>query len=516
MAKLNRATILGKIVGFFTTNGNGDITGAQLNEVQQDIIDSYPNFLDNEVGAQEYVSTRTYNIGEATVFEGQFFTANQNGITGAFDPAKWDLVDSTGSVLFSFPAWDNTTDFPTGTTVRRMGDLFTSTITPNIGNPPEVGFGWDIKGHSDGKSNNVWQAGFFKKNETVRHPRNNKLYEFKSSLPTGESLNIDVEIRTGLWLLVEGNTDQLLGPVLEFADSSQPVPNTPELDGDAYVLTNPSPTLVPTSIIWQAGTTVRYQYAGGTDLSSVPLVGNLIHEGAINASNDGVFAISAVNDGSDFIEVTNALRTDATDDELAATGTSFTSHLEWDGAKPTDHVTFNTADAKFYGTTPIEGALSYDEDLKEVLFYNGTVWKRITEQSVGEMHMQDNAIATVIGFIDTPVKMLGTFLVGCLTMEWSFATGTLTYTGPKRFFQIILSSAVTTAANKDITVYIAKNGVVDPALGISSKIGAGSDNRSVASSGIIELESGDTVEGWIENNSDATNITVIDINISLK
>lgn len=69
------------------------------------------------------------------------------------------------------------------------------------------------------------------------------------------------------------------------------------------------------TIAWQSGTTVRYTFNGTPDLSAVAAGDSLVVASATNASNNGTFIITTVNDGSDYIQVTNALRTDNTLDE---------------------------------------------------------------------------------------------------------------------------------------------------------------------------------------------------------
>lgn len=72
------------------------------------------------------------------------------------------------------------------------------------------------------------------------------------------------------------------------------------------------------SILWQSGNTIRYTFNGTPDLSSITVGEYMLCNDSTNASNNGHFEITAVDDGSDWIEVTNAGRSDATDDEASA------------------------------------------------------------------------------------------------------------------------------------------------------------------------------------------------------
>ena len=68
------------------------------------------------------------------------------------------------------------------------------------------------------------------------------------------------------------------------------------------------------AIEWQSGTTLRYTMSGSPNLSAVVAGQTLQVVDAANALHNGYFEITAVSDGSDYIEVTNADVTDDTTD----------------------------------------------------------------------------------------------------------------------------------------------------------------------------------------------------------
>jgi len=72
------------------------------------------------------------------------------------------------------------------------------------------------------------------------------------------------------------------------------------------------------NITWQSGNTIRYTFSGSPDLSGVANGDVLIVTGATNPSNNGTFLITAVSDPSDYVDVTNLGRSDATDDETGS------------------------------------------------------------------------------------------------------------------------------------------------------------------------------------------------------
>jgi len=76
-------------------------------------------------------------------------------------------------------------------------------------------------------------------------------------------------------------------------------------DGNPFYTSNLSNTEIQ-AIANVSGDTWKYTLESGADLSEV-LVGNIAHfSGCTNSANNGDFVITDVNDGSDYIEVTNA------------------------------------------------------------------------------------------------------------------------------------------------------------------------------------------------------------------
>lgn len=90
------------------------------------------------------------------------------------------------------------------------------------------------------------------------------------------------------------------------------------------------------NINWQSGNTIRYTFSGSPDLSGVSPLDMLVISGSTNILNDGSYIISAVNNASDWIEVTNTAISDATQDE---TGSPATATATTDGAVITEPTT---------------------------------------------------------------------------------------------------------------------------------------------------------------------------------
>lgn len=141
--------------------------------------------------------------------------------------------------------------------------------------------------------------------------------------------------------------------------SPQSAPPT-EVEDDIYLLDDTGVVYDIDTIAWQSGNTIRYTFNGTPNLSAITAGDYLVTSGNGNSSNDGTFVISAVNDGSDYIEITNANRSDATDDEASdAVGTAYYTLEEWDGASKGSHIKFDGTN--WNSVNAQDGAICYDE-----------------------------------------------------------------------------------------------------------------------------------------------------------
>ena len=154
--------------------------------------------------------------------------------------------------------------------------------------------------------------------------------------------------------------------------SGQSAPPT-EVSGDVYLIDTTGTAYDIDTITWQSGNTIRYTFNGSPDLSAIAADDYFVTSGNTNSSNDGVFVISAVNDGSDYIEITNVNRDDNTDDEATdAIGTGYYTLAEWDGVQKNSHARFDGND--WVILSPNNGDTCFDETSAELLIFNGTSW----------------------------------------------------------------------------------------------------------------------------------------------
>jgi hypothetical protein len=166
-------------------------------------------------------------------------------------------------------------------------------------------------------------------------------------------------------------TETQLPKALDYV-SAQSAPPT-EVTGDVYLIDTTGTAYDINTIAWQSGNTIRIAFNGSPDLSAVAADDYFITSGNGNASNDGTFIITTVNDGSDYIEITNNDRSDATDDEATdAVGTGYYTLAEWDAVSKVSHVTF---DGSIWSSiTPSEGQSCYDVALGAIRVFDGTDW----------------------------------------------------------------------------------------------------------------------------------------------
>ena len=154
--------------------------------------------------------------------------------------------------------------------------------------------------------------------------------------------------------------------------SPQSAPPT-ENSGDVYLMDTTGTAYDINTITWQSGNTIRIAFNGSPDLSAVAADDYFVTSGNANSSNDGTFQISAVNDGSDYIDIINLNRSDATDDEATdAVGTGYYTLEEWDGVSKNMHVRFDGT--SWISVTPSAGYTCYDITSGNILIYNGTDW----------------------------------------------------------------------------------------------------------------------------------------------
>lgn len=122
--------------------------------------------------------------------------------------------------------------------------------------------------------------------------------------------------------------------------------------------------------------------------------------------------------------------------------------------------------------------------------------------------------------INTPKKVAGTTAAGYLFRvdeDSPKVNNRLRYMGTKtRYFKIAGRASIQSALpNQNVSVYIAKNGVVIAATRSRLRLPTANTDEDVTMIGSVELAPTDYIEIWVENNSSTTNITFSFMNLIL-
>jgi len=125
--------------------------------------------------------------------------------------------------------------------------------------------------------------------------------------------------------------------------------------------------------------------------------------------------------------------------------------------------------------------------------------------------MQGNTTDTVIASTATPVLVAGTFVSDNESGFTGNAAGRITYNGSdtrRITIHAILSLTVATGTYRDMSIYIALNGVVRADTKVTATTSA-SYYRNLCSYANIEMSTNDYVEMFIQNETSTDNLEVL-------
>ncbi len=182
-------------------------------------------------------------------------------------------------------------------------------------------------------------------------------------------------------------------PCLKVVDSSIAPPT--ENDNDIYIIDNARGSLDVDSISWQSANTIRYTFNGIPDLSTY-LAGDFIKvDSATNEINNGSFELTAINDGANWVEVSNTLRNSNTDDEASDSPAVATSTLSnWDGCPQNSWVRYDSVFDSWSPVTPYVGVVCYNVYLEKHIYFNGVEWIGVGESVLSYQIWRDNGSPT--------------------------------------------------------------------------------------------------------------------------
>ena len=131
--------------------------------------------------------------------------------------------------------------------------------------------------------------------------------------------------------------------------------------------------------------------------------------------------------------------------------------------------------------------------------------------------MTGNSTATTISVASTPVKVAGITTANAINQKFSHIDNRLTFTGAlANTFEVNAIATFITSNNRDIKLSIAKNGTVIA----DSSVPVTSDNagkaHAVPMQTILEMQTNDYIEIFVQNDTDTDNITVEYLSTTIK
>ena len=131
-------------------------------------------------------------------------------------------------------------------------------------------------------------------------------------------------------------------------------------------------------------------------------------------------------------------------------------------------------------------------------------------RTAGQLSLDEPA-TTTISAVDTPVKIEGATTLATLTerLDGSSVDNRLQYTavGPT-LVNVQLSVNIEGGNNIDGTIMVVKNGTVVEESRLNFRLSTGADERNASTATIVEMETDDYIEGWIENRSGDSDFTI--------
>ena len=131
---------------------------------------------------------------------------------------------------------------------------------------------------------------------------------------------------------------------------------------------------------------------------------------------------------------------------------------------------------------------------------------------------QNNTTPTIITGQNIPAKANIVTISNPISQKFSFSDNRATYTGSgSGFFKILTTTSLTANSNNDqVSLYIAKNGVVETISKVTITSNAQNRVQNAVNSIPLQLSTNDYIELWVENNSDSSNITVTSLNVIIE
>lgn len=137
--------------------------------------------------------------------------------------------------------------------------------------------------------------------------------------------------------------------------------------------------------------------------------------------------------------------------------------------------------------------------------------------SISNYYMNGNTTATVVSTSGVAYKVAGTTTSSSITQKFTNTDNRATYNGAlSRNFKVTAVLSVESGNNNQIGVYLAKNGSVltDSEVYLTTNSGGRAEAGVVQA--LTNLDQGDYIEVFVENDTGTSNITVSDLNVSVE
>lgn len=134
-------------------------------------------------------------------------------------------------------------------------------------------------------------------------------------------------------------------------------------------------------------------------------------------------------------------------------------------------------------------------------------------------YITGNSTATSIATVDTPVAVnFGGAFTSDITDQFTISVaGLFTYTGSKDIVARVTATVFASqasAASKEYTFQVAKNSSV-LAASLAKVETDGTVGSAIAVTALVSLSTNDTIEIFVENNTDTTNITIEEATVNV-
>ena len=166
-------------------------------------------------------------------------------------------------------------------------------------------------------------------------------------------------------------------PACEFVESANDGYPGTAVEGETYILYPDAVSEEVDSIEWQSGTTVRYYFGVGANLSDVSTdrVMYIFGDTLTNTEHYGRYVVTAWDNTNKWVEISNPLITDATKDESSISGvTAEFPYKTWNGASNGDWVRADE-NGNFYRINPVNGQQCYNKTTGTLLTFQDKFWR---------------------------------------------------------------------------------------------------------------------------------------------